>query len=226
MAKVSITSATDHTGVGVWGLAITAKQGEYGRRKETASWGAWRDDGGGGGGGGDCTAQKLTVVVVFSQFHSFSLGSSRTDISHSLGTPLLEPLLSSNSGKNPVRWRCWIFQKKAKNKKPAKSAANMTRKPKRSVAVGGAPPPAAPEEPEAVGVEVMESVVELGLGETDDDDIVDPRSKCHRWRNRPSDGTTVVVRTEYPQMNAPTFANQIVFLIEKGGTSNYGRIIT
>lgn len=52
----------------------------------------------------------------------------------------------------------------------------MTRKPNRSVAVAGAPPPAL-EEPEAVGVEVMESVVELGLGEIDGDDMVDPRTK-------------------------------------------------
>jgi len=50
----------------------------------------------------------------------------------------------------------------------------MTRKPNRSVAVAGAPPPV-PEE--AVGVEVMESVVELGLGEIDGDDMVDPRIK-------------------------------------------------
>jgi hypothetical protein len=50
----------------------------------------------------------------------------------------------------------------------------MTRKPNRSVAVAGAPLPA-PEE--AVGVEVMESVVELGLGEIDGDDMVGPRIK-------------------------------------------------
>jgi len=64
----------------------------------------------------------------------------------------------------------------------------MTRKPNRSVAVAGAPPPAAPGESEAVGVEVMEPAVELGLGEIDGDDMLDPRSKCHRWRNLLRDG--------------------------------------
>jgi hypothetical protein len=49
----------------------------------------------------------------------------------------------------------------------------MTRKPNRSVAVAGAPPPGPEEE---VGVGVMESVVELELGEIDGDDMVDPRS--------------------------------------------------
>jgi hypothetical protein len=49
----------------------------------------------------------------------------------------------------------------------------MTRKPNRSVAVVGAFPPP----PEAVGEEVMELVVELGLGETDGDDMVGPRIK-------------------------------------------------
>ena len=55
----------------------------------------------------------------------------------------------------------------------------MTRKPNRSVAVAGAPLPATPEELEAVGVMVMGSVpvVELGLGEKDGDDMVDPRIK-------------------------------------------------
>lgn len=48
------------------GVGDSAKQG-YGRGKETASWGAWRD--------GSGTTQKLTVVVAFSLFHSFSLGS-------------------------------------------------------------------------------------------------------------------------------------------------------
>jgi hypothetical protein len=98
-AKFSITSATDHdhTGVGV-GVGDTVKQG-YGRGKRNGIVGAWRD---GWREGGDCTAQKLTVAVVFSQFHSFSLGSSRIHTSHNFGTPLLEPLISSNSGKNAV----------------------------------------------------------------------------------------------------------------------------
>ena len=55
---------------------------------------------------GDFTAQKLTVVVVFSPFHTFSPGSSRIHTSHSFGTPLSEPLISSNSGKNAVWRRC------------------------------------------------------------------------------------------------------------------------
>jgi len=57
----------------------------------------------------------------------------------------------------------------------------MTRKPNRSVAVAGAPPPA----PEAVGLEVVESLVELGLGEIDGDDMVnvDPRTKIPPVKN-------------------------------------------
>ena len=92
-AKFSIiTSATNHTGMwrhhqtGVW------------EEKRNGIVGHWRD----GRGGLYCTTQKLTVVAAFSQFHSFSLGSSRTHTSHSFGTPLLEPLISSNSGKNAV----------------------------------------------------------------------------------------------------------------------------
>jgi hypothetical protein len=67
-------------------------------------------------------------------------------------------------------------------------------------------------------VEVMESVVELEVGEIDGDDMVDPRIKLPPVeRNLPTQGwTRVVVRTEYP-CRAPH--SQIVFLIKKGGTS-------
>lgn len=76
----------------------------------------------------------------------------------------------------------------------------MTRKPNRSVAVAGAALPA-PEESEAVEVEVVESVVELGLGEIDGDDMMNPlEQKSHRWRSPGID--EVVVRTEYPRSNA------------------------
>lgn len=85
----------------------------------------------------------------------------------------------------------------------------MTRKPNRSVAVAGAPPPA-PEEPEAEGVEVMESVVELGLGEIDGDDMVGPRTKMPPVeKSAPGmNGVESGGKDRIPAMN-PTFANPI-----------------
>jgi len=94
----------------------------------------------------------------------------------------------------------------------------MTRKPNRSVAVAGAPPPAT----EAVGVEVMELVVELRLGEIDGDDMVGtsdqmptggefcPPGDGREWGLGPN------TRVEL------SLHSQIVFLIKKGGTSDYG----
>jgi len=55
----------------------------------------------------------------------------------------------------------------------------MTRKPNKSVAVAGAASPPFPE-PEGEGVGVAETVVRLGLGEIDGDDIGYPWSKYHR----------------------------------------------
>lgn len=74
----------------------------------------------------------------------------------------------------------------------------MTRKPNRSVAIAGAALPA-PDPEEVVGVEVMESVVELELGEIDDDDMMDPRNKMPPVEILPTQGwmRVMVVRTEY-----------------------------
>jgi len=100
----STTSTTVHTGVKV---GDTAKEGYVPKRGMGRGGGEKRLHGGEERMvAGDFTAQKLTVVVVFSPFHTFSPGSSRIHTSHSFGTPLLEPLVSSNSGKNAVWRRC------------------------------------------------------------------------------------------------------------------------
>jgi hypothetical protein len=100
----------------------------------------------------------------------------------------------------------------------------MTRKPNRSVAVVGTPAPA-PEEPEAVGVVVVESVVELGLGETDGDDMVDPRIKMPPVENSefcPGMDEWWLGPNTRNELGRAAPHSQIVFLIKKGGTSDYG----
>ena len=95
----------------------------------------------------------------------------------------------------------------------------MTRNPNRSVAVAGAPPPLDPEE---VGVEVMESVVELELGEIDGDDMLGPRSKLPPVeRVLPTQGWMRWWLGPNTRAEPPTPHSQIVFLIKKGGTSDY-----
>ena len=71
-------------------------------------------------------------------------------------------------------------------------------------------------------MEVMESVVELELGEIDGDDMLGPRSKLPPVeRVLPTQGWMRWWLGPNTRAEPPTPHSQIVFLIKKGGTSDY-----